>query len=135
MNRPCYYQAFIIGSFLLPAPNGRCPHCSLEHHRPFHKMCLLCNFSPSSPIDRPSTIQLNLFSVAAFGALHPDKNEMTPEKRLEDLSLSLWIHTPVWCRTIQCFGLYYYDDALFDTNWTRKQRIHENALACFSTST
>lgn len=84
MNRPCYYQAFIIGSFLLPAPNGRCPHCSLEHHRPFHKMCLLCNFSPSSPIDRPSTIQLNLFSVAAFGALHPDKNEMTPEKRLED---------------------------------------------------
>lgn len=37
------------------------------------KMRPLCNFSPGSPTDGPSTIQLNLFNVPAYSALHPDK--------------------------------------------------------------
>lgn len=42
--------------------------------------CVYCAIfvSLSLPTDGPSTIQLNLFTMAAFSALRPDKIQMTP---------------------------------------------------------
>lgn len=129
------YYSFL----LLPTQNERCPYCSLGHHHSFHKMCLLCNFSPCSPLDVPIPPGL-VFSVRLPLVLS------IQIKRDDILIKAGWPFPPiVECiicppdclvegYTVQCFGLYYYGDGLLATDWEGKQRIHADALAYFNTS-
>lgn len=130
----CYIQAFIIRSFFYQYQREdvltaaltitilfiRCFYCAI-----FHPASLLISPLPSNSI-------FSVLKPLVLSILIKLRGHL--KKRLHDLSHSLWTHTPVWWRTIQCFGLCYSDDVLCATNWVGKQKIHENALACFNTS-